>query len=80
MGNEGKRRPAGFAIPSDVTHAELPQYLHDIFHESATPRTEMSSRFAPARMTSASSSARALAGYSRPEADIGGIDQRTHRL
>jgi hypothetical protein len=37
MGNEGKRRPAGLAIPSDVTHAELPQYLYDIFHESATP-------------------------------------------
>jgi hypothetical protein len=24
-------------IPSDVTHAELPQYLYDIYHEAATP-------------------------------------------
>ena len=37
VGNEGKRRPAGLAIPADVTHAELPQYLYDIYHESATP-------------------------------------------
>jgi len=37
IGNEGKRRPAGLAIPSDVPHAELAQYLYDIYHESATP-------------------------------------------
>lgn len=37
VGNEGKRRPAGLVIPSDVTHAELPQYLYDIYHEAATP-------------------------------------------
>lgn len=36
-GNEGKRRPAGLAIPSDVPRAELAQYLYDIYHESATP-------------------------------------------
>jgi len=36
-GNEGKRRPAGLAIPSDVPRAELAQYLYDICHESATP-------------------------------------------
>ncbi len=37
MGNDGKRRPAELAIPSEVTHAELAQYLYDIYHESATP-------------------------------------------
>jgi hypothetical protein len=37
VGNEGKRRPAGLAIPFDLTHAELSQYLYDIYHESATP-------------------------------------------
>ncbi|MCR8956712.1 hypothetical protein M0765_002865 [Variovorax sp. S2] len=36
-GDDGKRRPAGLAIPSDVPHAELAQYLYDIYHESATP-------------------------------------------
>ena len=37
VGNEGKRRPAGLAIPSDVTYVELIQYLYDIYHEAATP-------------------------------------------
>ena len=37
IGNDGKRRPAGLAIPADVTGAELAQYLYDIYHESATP-------------------------------------------
>lgn len=37
VGNDGKRRPAGLAIPSDVPHPELAQYLYDIYHESATP-------------------------------------------
>jgi hypothetical protein len=37
LGDDGKRRPALLAIPSDVTHAELAQYLYDIYHESATP-------------------------------------------
>lgn len=33
-----KRRPAEISIPPDVTHAELGQYLYDIYHEDATPR------------------------------------------
>ncbi len=37
VSNEGKRRPAGLAIPSDVPPTELAQYLYDIYHESATP-------------------------------------------
>lgn len=36
-GNDGKRSPAALAIPSDVSHAELAQYLYDIYHEDATP-------------------------------------------
>ena len=36
-GNDGKRRPAALAIPSDLPHAELAQYLYDIYHEDATP-------------------------------------------
>ncbi len=36
-GNDGKRRPASLAIPSDMPHAELAQYLYDIYHEDATP-------------------------------------------
>lgn len=36
-GNDGKRRPTELAIPSDIPHAELAQYLYDIYHESATP-------------------------------------------
>ncbi|MDO3525932.1 hypothetical protein ACNRBH_04070 [Ralstonia pseudosolanacearum] len=38
LGSEGKRRPAEISIPPDVTHAELGQYLYDIYHEDATPR------------------------------------------
>ncbi|WP_234194247.1 DUF7661 family protein [Pseudacidovorax sp. NFM-22] len=37
VGNEGKRRPASLAIPSDLAPAELSQYLYDIYHEAATP-------------------------------------------
>ena len=37
MGADGKRRPAQLAIPSDLVHGELAQYLYDIYHESATP-------------------------------------------
>ena len=37
IGNDGKRRPAELAIPSDLPHAELAQYLYDIYHEAATP-------------------------------------------
>mgnify|MGYP003588850916 CR=1 FL=1 len=36
-GIDGKRRKAELAIPSDVAHEELSQYLYDIYHESATP-------------------------------------------
>ncbi|GEM_PF-430940 len=35
VGADGKRAPALLAIPADVTHAELAQYLYDIYHESA---------------------------------------------
>lgn len=35
--NDGKRRPAELAIPSDIPHIELAQYLFDIYHEVATP-------------------------------------------
>ncbi len=38
LGNDGKRRPAGFVIPHDVTEDKLAQYLADLFHEAATPR------------------------------------------
>ena len=37
IGSDGKRRPAGLVIPSDVLPAEIAQYLYDIYHESATP-------------------------------------------
>ena len=36
MGPDGKRRPAELAIPSELAHGELAQYLYDIYHESAT--------------------------------------------
>jgi hypothetical protein len=35
VGADGKRAPAVLAIPDDVGHAELAQYLYDIYHESA---------------------------------------------
>jgi hypothetical protein len=38
LGNEGKRRPADFVVPDFVTEDELPEYLRDLFHESATPQ------------------------------------------
>lgn len=37
IGDDGKRQPALLAIPADLPHAELAQYLYDIYHESATP-------------------------------------------
>ncbi|WP_295523310.1 hypothetical protein [uncultured Pseudacidovorax sp.] len=37
LGDDGKRRPAELAIPAEVPREELAQYLHDVFHESATP-------------------------------------------
>lgn len=36
LGADGKRRPMELAIPHDVTHDELAQYLYDIYHEDAT--------------------------------------------
>lgn len=38
LGTEGKRRPADFIVPGDVTEDELCEYLADLFHENATPR------------------------------------------
>ena len=35
-GNDGKRRPAGFAIPSELAADAIAQYLDDLFHEGAT--------------------------------------------
>ncbi|MEX8194675.1 DUF7661 family protein [Comamonas guangdongensis] len=35
VGADGKRGPVDLAIPSEVTYDELPQYLYDIYHESA---------------------------------------------
>ena len=36
-GADGKRGPAGFVVPDFIPESELEQYLHDLFHESATP-------------------------------------------
>lgn len=38
LGAEGKRRPADFIVPRDVTEDDLCEYLADLFHENATPR------------------------------------------
>lgn len=38
LGADGKRRPADFIVPSDVTDDELSEYLGDLFHEQATPK------------------------------------------
>lgn len=37
LGDDGKRRRAGFVVPDFIEEAELEQYLTDLFHESATP-------------------------------------------
>jgi hypothetical protein len=37
LGNEGKRRPAGWVVPDFIPAESLGQYLHDLFHENATP-------------------------------------------
>jgi len=37
IGPDGKRGPLELAVPSEVTHEELAQYLYDIYHEHATP-------------------------------------------
>lgn len=38
IGNDGKRSPAGFEVPSFIEDSELEQFLFDLFHESATPK------------------------------------------
>lgn len=38
LGSEGKRRPADFIVPGDVSEDALCEYLADLFHEHATPR------------------------------------------
>jgi hypothetical protein len=37
VGADGKRGPAGFVIPDFVQEEEIPEFLFDLFHESATP-------------------------------------------
>jgi hypothetical protein len=37
-GDEGKRRPAQIAIPSELNADEIGQYLGDLFHEAATSK------------------------------------------
>lgn len=38
LGDEGKKRPArDIVIPKALTEAEIPKYLEDLLHESATP-------------------------------------------
>lgn len=37
LGNDGKRRRAGFVVPDFVAADELAQFLADLFHESAKP-------------------------------------------
>jgi hypothetical protein len=37
LGADGKRRPAGLAVPAELPGDELAQYLYDIYHEQATP-------------------------------------------
>ena len=38
LGADGKRRPADFVVPDDVSEEELCEYLADLYHENATPR------------------------------------------
>lgn len=37
VGSDGKRRRADFEVPAFLEEHELAQYLHDLFHELATP-------------------------------------------
>jgi hypothetical protein len=37
VGADGKRRPMELAIPPELGHDELAQYLYDVYHENATP-------------------------------------------
>jgi hypothetical protein len=39
LGADGKRRPADFVVPNDVAEDELCEYLADLYHENATPRS-----------------------------------------
>ena len=36
VGRDGKRRPADFTIPAELTADEILGYLDDLFHEFAT--------------------------------------------
>jgi hypothetical protein len=44
LGNEGKRRPADFIVPNELTEEELCVYLADLFHERATPKNSEAKR------------------------------------
>jgi hypothetical protein len=46
LGAEGKRRPADFIVPMELTSDELLQYLGDLFHENATLRNGEVTRLA----------------------------------
>jgi hypothetical protein len=46
LGDEGKRRPADFIVPDDVTAHALCEYLADLFHEEATPRNNTATQIA----------------------------------
>lgn len=35
VGLDGKLGPVDLAVPAEITYEELPQYLYDIYHESA---------------------------------------------
>jgi hypothetical protein len=47
ISSDGKRGPSGFEIPAFIEERELEQYLHDLFHESATPGNAEVKRLAP---------------------------------
>lgn len=49
LGPEGKRRPADFIVPVELTSEELQEYLGDLFHENATPRNNEVIRLAGPR-------------------------------
>jgi hypothetical protein len=44
LGAEGKRRPADFIVPGFVMADDLAEYLDDLFHENATPRSKVVKR------------------------------------
>ncbi len=37
LGTDGKRRPADFVVPAELSSDELNDYLADLFHEHARP-------------------------------------------